>query len=126
VIVPFSYDVHAAFIEGWLKKRDLPMVTRDMLPNIGFIDPEVAVVFGYRADGALGLMDRLVINPDALPVRREFVVTRLFGRVFEALVKSGAKQVYSLSDRPTTARRICAAGVPPYRPFTLHVWLGGK
>lgn len=68
-----------AWCEGWGVGAEIV----DVHPQLGFIVPGLAVVFLYRTDSPLAMVDGLVSNPASDPDERGKAVDLIMGELFE-------------------------------------------
>lgn len=76
-------DEHIVLVNEWMKQKDLPIITRSALPEIGFVyfeyqDAEpMAILFMRRCEGNIGMLDSLITNSDACSEDRHKAINKL-------------------------------------------------
>jgi len=118
-----SFDIEKELdvVNGWMQARDLYSVSRETLPEIGFIAYEnslpIGVAFLRQCEGGFCMGDMIITNPDAEPKYRDKALNLLFGECLRVAKARGFKAIlaYSLDDK--TIERLEKHGLKK-SPFT--------
>lgn len=80
------------------------------VPQVGLIEEGVAVGFLYQADGALGLLDGYVSNPEAKPEDRHKALNDITVELMRIANENGINNVIALTRDPSIAMRATMHG----------------
>jgi len=108
-VIPYDRSVHDAMVTRWCSSRGVPATLLDMLPERGFIVPDVAAGFLYQTDSTMALIEGIVANPKADSRIRDDALDQVFFALFDLARDLGFELVWGFSPRPeieTRARRI--------------------
>ena len=99
VVVPYEPTRHEASLREWAAHRSNLHVQFDLLPPTGFVVEGLAMMFMYRTDGPVVLIEGLVTNPESDPVRRGAAIERAAGALFDCARREGFRVVLAMTPR---------------------------
>ena len=93
-------------INRWYRQRNLPLVTADVLPDVGFIAPGVAAVFLYQTDSSIAMIEGLISNPEATLRDRKLAIDASILQCVYYARALGYTQVIGLTRDAGTYKRV--------------------
>jgi hypothetical protein len=105
VVVAFDAERHTDMVRDWAAHRSNINVPFDRLPPTGFVIEDLAVVFMYRTDGPVVLIEALITNPESTAELRGAGIERVVGALFDQARAEGYRVAMAVTPRGAIVER---------------------
>jgi hypothetical protein len=106
-------------MSGWYRARGLTPLSADVLPIVGFIEPDVAAGFLYLTDSSLCLLENYITNPRASPEGRNTALDAITGALLQEAERAGYRHAVALTQDREIRERALRHGLVPLGDYTL-------
>lgn len=102
-----DFDVHhdLRIVNKWLKKHKAPLMSKEDVPEIGLVFPDVLMGFLYQTDASFSFLENFVSNPEASRKDVSQAIDHMSLFLLELAREKGKNKVFAFTKKRSILNR---------------------